>query len=92
MTVTMTMPAAMTMPMAAAPVDLLGLKMRDFILIDHSRLCRQFGLGKRTGHLRLGSEHRCCVGACRGENTSASGKAEGELQKVTTFHIPISSS
>ncbi|MEH2514143.1 hypothetical protein V1291_005497 [Nitrobacteraceae bacterium AZCC 1564] len=87
---TVTVPMATTMPMTAAPMNLLGREMRDFVLINHSRLRRQFGFG--TSHLRLGSEHWCCVGTCRGDNTSTGGKAEGELQKVTTFHIPISSS
>lgn len=86
MTVTVTMPAAVTMPMAATPVNLLRLKMRDFVLTDNSRLRRQFGLRKRTSHLRLRSEQRCSIGACRSENTGAGSKAESELQKVTTFH------
>lgn len=86
MTVTMTMPAAVTMPVAAAPVNLLRLKMRDLALADHSGLRGQFGLRKRTSHLRLRSEQRCSISACRSENTRASSKAESKLQKVTTFH------
>jgi hypothetical protein len=78
--------------MTAAPLNLLWREMRNFVLIDHSGLRGQIGFGKRTSHPRLGSEHRGSVGTSRGESTSTSGNAEGELQEVTTFHIPISSS
>jgi len=89
MPVTAVMAAPVTPVMTAAPVHVLGMRVRDIVLIRDSGLCGRIRLGPRTIHqIVLRGQHRRCARCRRSgcDRTCASGDAKRELEKITTFH------
>lgn len=93
MPVTAVMAAPVTPVMTAAPMHILGMRIRDIILIGDGGLGRRIRLGLRAIHqiLLRGQHRRCARGRrSRGNRTCACGDAKRELEKITTFHQLLS--
>lgn len=87
------MPPVMTMPTAAMMAmmiaDVLGVRIRNVILIGDRGLCGQIRLRLGTVHqILLRGQHRRCTRRCRSgcNRTCAGSNAKRELEKITTFH------
>ena len=78
-------PAPMTaMPMAAAPVHIFHLRLRDIVFIGYCRLCLDLRLRRLSARQRLHGERRGLRG--RRKRNGAQAESESCFQKITALH------